>query len=148
MNQKSNEQQTLDGMPTRVLLVEYTKDITDMLELILGAEGFIVQSVENGEKANGVAAAFKPHAALVDIGLPDINGYEVARRLRQQNPAILLIAYSGWVKEEKLATNRVESNFLIKQLLSPATLALPHRRIGNQKAPKSQIFQRFYEKCG
>ena len=120
MNQKSNEQQTLDGMPTRVLLVEYTKDITDMLELILGAEGFIVQSVENGEKANGVAAAFKPHAALVDIGLPDINGYEVARRLRQQNPAILLIAYSGWVKEENLQLSQ-EAGF-DHHLVKPAEI--------------------------
>jgi len=93
-------ERTLQEPPIRVLLIEYAKDITDMLELVLKMEGFTVQSAENGAEGLRLAAEFQPDAAVVDIGLPDMDGYEVAQKLRQLNPAILLVAYSGWIKEE------------------------------------------------
>ena len=85
---------------TRILVVDDEADITDVIKTLLEMEGKEVETANTGESAIEVATAFKPEVALVDIGLPDIDGYEVARRLRAAYPAIFLIAHSGWGAEE------------------------------------------------
>ncbi|RZA33529.1 MAG: response regulator, partial [Lysobacteraceae bacterium] len=85
------------GKPS-VLLIEDNEDGREMMATMLAAHGFPVATAADG--LLGVAAALEacPAAALVDIGLPGIDGYEVARRLRH-DPAtrgIRLIALTGY----------------------------------------------------
>jgi len=89
------------GKPT-VLLIEDNEDGREMMATMLGVHGFPVVQAADG--LQGVSQAFeqRPDAALVDIGLPGIDGYEVARRLRA-DPAtsgIRLIALTGYGLEE------------------------------------------------
>ena len=57
---------------------------------------------QNGPAAIELASKFQPHIALIDIGLPEMNGYEVARRLRQLPDVskTLLVAITGYGREE------------------------------------------------
>lgn len=68
-------------MPT-ALVIEDDDDIRRLLEVVLQQEGFTVRAAANG--ADGIAAleAAPPDLALVDVGLPDMEGYEVVRRSR------------------------------------------------------------------
>jgi signal transduction histidine kinase/CheY-like chemotaxis protein len=84
----------------RVLVVDDNSDAAQMLEYLLTTENHKVRTANNGRDALTVADKFEPEIVLLDIGLPDLSGYEVARRLRQKNPASLLIAVSGWGQEE------------------------------------------------
>jgi CheY-like chemotaxis protein len=61
-----------------------------------------VRTVHNGVQAQEEAAAFHPDIILLDIGMPHINGYEIARRIRQQwwSKDVVLIALTGWGQDE------------------------------------------------
>jgi signal transduction histidine kinase/ActR/RegA family two-component response regulator len=82
----------------RILVVEDNEDGRHMMETLLTLEGHIVRTAATGEEAVRVALEWLPDIALVDIGLPDIDGHEVARRLRglfPDNPP-KLVAISGF----------------------------------------------------
>jgi len=96
----------------RVLVVEDNEDGRRMMETMLKLEGHEVRTASTGESAVQSVAAWLPDVALIDIGLPDIDGHEVARRLRklplQSSPK--LIAVSGFGQQSDL--NRAyESGF-------------------------------------
>jgi len=82
----------------RILLVEDNEDGRRMMETMLTLEGHIVRTASTGEAAIQVALEWQPDVALIDIGLPDIDGHEVARRLRalalETSPK--LVAISGF----------------------------------------------------
>jgi signal transduction histidine kinase/ActR/RegA family two-component response regulator len=82
----------------RILLVEDNEDGRRMMETMLMLEGHTVRTASTGEEAVRVALEWRPDVALVDIGLPDIDGHEVARRLRAQLPdhSPKLVAISGF----------------------------------------------------
>jgi signal transduction histidine kinase/ActR/RegA family two-component response regulator len=91
----------------RVLLVDDNTDMTEMLAASLEASGHETASANDGLEALEVAGRFSPDVAFVDIGLPSIDGYEVARRLRAQLEApVVLIAMSGYGQEEDRALSR------------------------------------------
>lgn len=81
-----------------MLIVEDNRDVREMTCLMLSEHGFAVHAAEDGESGLHVAAAAQPDIALVDIDLPGISGYEVARRLRQApaTAGIRLIAVTGY----------------------------------------------------
>lgn len=96
-----------------VLVVEDNDDGRDMLSAMLGLHGFRVTAARDGEEALRLAAAEWPDAALIDIGLPGISGYELARRLRQHSAAgIRLIALTGYGLDED-RRNAAEAGFSI-----------------------------------
>ncbi|MDQ3434884.1 MAG: response regulator, partial [Actinomycetota bacterium] len=72
----------MDRSP-RVLVVEDDRDIADVLRRSLGMEGYEVRLAGDGEEALAGAADFSPDAVVLDLGLPKIDGLEVARRLRE-----------------------------------------------------------------
>lgn len=83
--------------PRRILLVEDNEDARGMLREALARKGHDVQDAEDGETGLALAAARRPDVAVIDIGLPDMDGYELARRLRQSmDGTISLIALSGY----------------------------------------------------
>jgi len=85
------------GKPS-VLLIEDNEDGREMMATMLAAHGYPVYQAADGLQGVSQAQACKPDAALVDIGLPGIDGYEVARRLRADPAtcAIRLIAVTGY----------------------------------------------------
>jgi len=86
----------------RVLLVEDNPDAADSLALLLEVLGHRVRSVHDGVTALDAARANPPDVMLVDIGLPGMDGYEVARRIRR-DPALkntVLIALTGYGRDE------------------------------------------------
>jgi signal transduction histidine kinase/ActR/RegA family two-component response regulator len=82
---------------SRILIVEDNDDARAMLHELLAMSGHDVHEAANGQSAVAVAARLQPDIAIVDIGLPDIDGYEVARRLDAQSGGrIALIALTGY----------------------------------------------------
>jgi two-component system, chemotaxis family, CheB/CheR fusion protein len=80
----------------KVLTIEDNRDAADALALLLSGRGHEARAAYNGGSALEAAREFKPDVAIVDIGLPGIDGFEVARRLRELLPTITLVALSGW----------------------------------------------------
>ncbi len=82
----------------RILVVEDLPDVAEGMQMILELWGHDVQVVEEGVEALGVAATFLPDVVLLDIGLPGMNGYEVAQHLRKmpQLADTVLIALTGY----------------------------------------------------
>jgi len=83
---------------SRVLVVDDNMDAADMLVMMLQMFGHEVQAAYTGQTALETAVEYRPDVVLLDIGLPDMNGYEVARRLRQQPQTkdVRLIAMTGY----------------------------------------------------
>jgi DNA-binding response OmpR family regulator len=79
-------------------VVDDTQDAAEALAMILELEGYEVAVAFGGLQAILVFESFRPHIAIVDIGMPDVDGYAVARRIRQMHwgAAIHLIAFTGW----------------------------------------------------
>jgi signal transduction histidine kinase/CheY-like chemotaxis protein len=85
----------------RVLVVDDNLDAAEMLATLLELRGHEVRMAHTGPDALEVAAAFAPQIVFLDIGLPGLNGYEVARRLRAAHaPAPMLVAVTGWGTDE------------------------------------------------
>jgi CheY-like chemotaxis protein len=87
-----------EGIGARsVLLVEDNDDARQMLQAALTLGGHDVRAAPDGESALALAAESSPDVALIDLGLPDISGYEVARRLRATGGGrMTLIALTGY----------------------------------------------------
>jgi CheY-like chemotaxis protein len=85
-----------------VLIVEDNDDARRMLEAALALEGHVVRSAANGKSGLALADQTRPDVALIDIGLPDIDGYEVARHLRAKHNGrrISLVAVTGFGQPE------------------------------------------------
>ena len=86
----------------RVLVVDDNQDSSETLALLLRLQGHEVEVANDGPAALAKAAAFRPMLILLDIGMPGMDGYEVARRLRQ-TPGLentVLTAVTGWGQEE------------------------------------------------
>ncbi len=92
----------------RVLVVDDNEDGAEMLSRSLEALGYVVRVAHDGPSALRAAAAFAPELALLDIGLPVMDGYEVAERLRQEPGLanILLVAITGYGQESDRQRSR------------------------------------------
>ncbi|WP_254508733.1 hybrid sensor histidine kinase/response regulator [Anatilimnocola floriformis] len=86
----------------RILIVDDNRDAASSLAMLLKITGNTLQLAHDGEEAVQVAEAFRPQLILLDIGLPKMNGYEVARIIRKQpwGRDIKLVALTGWGQEE------------------------------------------------
>jgi DNA-binding response OmpR family regulator len=82
-----------------ILVVEDEPNIAELIELYLSREGYQVFTADSGEAALRAVAEHRPRLVVLDIGLPDIDGLEVCRRLRQTStiPVIFLTARDGEV---------------------------------------------------
>jgi PAS domain S-box-containing protein len=88
--------------PLRILLADDNRDACESLELLLNLEGHEVRVTYDGEAALAALAGFRADIALLDIGMPGKNGYEVAAEIRKQpwGAAIHLVALTGWGQAE------------------------------------------------
>jgi PAS domain S-box-containing protein len=89
-------------LPRRVLVVDDNRDAADSLARLLNVVGAETRAVYSGANALQILETYRPAVLLVDIGMPDIDGYELARRVRQ-NPKykdLKLVALTGWGQQE------------------------------------------------
>jgi two-component system CheB/CheR fusion protein len=86
----------------RVLVVDDNRDSADLQATLLHHNGYQVEAAYNGADALKAALRFRPDVILLDIGLPEIDGYEVAYRIRQHDvlKGIVLIAMTGYGQPE------------------------------------------------
>jgi signal transduction histidine kinase len=108
--QQANEQQELGRLieplpPRRILIVDDSRDGGESLSVLLRVLGSDVHLVHSGTAALQAVGSFKPDVVLLDIGMPGMDGYEVARRIRADsaNRGMLLIALTGWGQDEDRA---------------------------------------------
>jgi CheY-like chemotaxis protein len=82
----------------RVLVVDDNPDAADTTQLLLEIRGHVVMTAYDGRSALEVAVTFRPEVVLLDIGLPDLDGFELAKKLRQVPNArdAVLVALAGW----------------------------------------------------
>ncbi len=104
----ATEQMYPKGPPRRVLVVDDNADTADSLATLLRRDGNEVRVAYDGPSALELATEYKPDVGLLDIGLPGMSGYELARELRKidgENP-MLLIAITGYGREEDFRESR------------------------------------------
>jgi CheY-like chemotaxis protein len=130
----SNEHQKIDspaGKPKRILVVDDNKDAADALVLFLQYAGHAVRCVYDGRSALEVASEFMPEVVLLDIGLPDMNGYELAQHLRHQSERgpSTLIAVTGYGQERDhaLSADKGIDHYLVKPVDTAELLRLLNR---------------------
>lgn len=81
----------------RVLVVDDNEDAAMSLAMMLDVLGYDVRTAHDGLEAVKAADEFQPEAALLDIGLPSLSGYDVARHIRDhRGEEVLLVAITGW----------------------------------------------------
>jgi CheY-like chemotaxis protein len=86
----------------RVIVADDNKDAADALAMLLELAGHEVRVAHGGRAALSLAQTFRPDVAILDIGMPDLSGYEVAAQLRREpwGVAIVLIALTGWGRDD------------------------------------------------
>ena len=86
----------------RILVVDDNHDSALSQAMMLSIMGHETRTAHDGESAVSTAESFLPDVVLLDIGLPLLNGYEVAQRIREQpwGASMFLIAVTGWGQEE------------------------------------------------
>ncbi|RYD38563.1 MAG: hybrid sensor histidine kinase/response regulator, partial [Verrucomicrobiaceae bacterium] len=88
------------ALPKRVMVVDDGKSTVQVISLFLQMEGMETSVAYDGEEAIRVAGDFKPDMVFMDLGMPKMDGFEAARHLRAAHPDALLIALSGWGRDE------------------------------------------------
>jgi CheY-like chemotaxis protein len=113
----------------RVLVVDDDPAVADSMMVLLQLDGHEVRTVATGQEALEVARSFQPGLILLDIGLQGMDGYEVARRLREQQPEnakMQLVAVTGYGHEASRLRSK-EAGFdrhLVKPVDPEAIIAL------------------------
>ncbi len=106
------------NMRLKILLVDDQHDAIELLSLLLGLDGHEARTAENGPEALRIAANWKPDLVLVDLGMPGMNGYEIASCLRQlpglENSRV--VAVSGYAAEWDLLTAAGIDHHVLKPL--------------------------------
>jgi PAS domain S-box-containing protein len=123
--------------PRRVLIVDDNADAAETMEILLKSIGHKVRVACDGIHALRAATDFRPHVVLLDIGLPGMDGYEVARRLRALgNGPMSIVAVTGWGQESDKQKSQ-EAGFDL-HLVKPISAADLAKAISDAPAPSSR----------
>jgi PAS domain S-box-containing protein len=125
----------------RVLVVDDNQDSADSLGMLLRMMGHEVEVASDGQEGIAVAGRLRPDIAILDIGMPKMNGYELAQKIREQPWAkdLVLVALTGWGQDEHRRRS-AESGFkhhltkpvdfdALQQILAATDACLPDRRL-------------------
>jgi PAS domain S-box-containing protein len=128
-----------DALRRRVLVVDDNVDAAESIAMILRLSGYDVRCTHDGMTALDAARSYHPHVVVLDIGLPGISGYEVARRLRldpefEETPLVAVTGYGQEVDRRRSEragidyhlTKPVDPNALQQLLAQPPPHGKPH----------------------
>jgi CheY-like chemotaxis protein len=123
----------------RILVVDDNRDAAESLRMMLELLGADVRVAYNGRDAIARFAECQPTAMLLDIGMPGMDGYEVAReiRARADGSTALIVALTGWGQEDDRRRSR-EAGF-DHHLVKPADLETLERVLGSTRASAASI---------
>jgi two-component system OmpR family response regulator len=130
--------------PLRVLVVDDEPNIADVISMALRYEGFDVETAANGQEALAGVESYRPHLMVLDIMLPDMEGFEVARRLggeRAELPIVFLTARD--TQEDKIrglttgGDDYVTKPFSLEELIARIRVIL--RRAGHASGGTSRL---------
>lgn len=112
-----------DIHPLRMLVIDDNQSAADALAKLLSIRGHIVETAYSGTSAIEAAPVFEPEVVLLDIGLPDMEGYDVARALRAQpeTSSAVIIALTGYGQDSDI--KNAERAGFNHHLTKPAGLA-------------------------
>jgi len=133
-----------DGALHRILVVDDEPNIVELISMALGFNGFTVESAANGREAIAKAASFKPHLMILDVMMPDMDGFEVAKRLGAQRAGIPIIFLSARDStQDKVrglsggGDDYMTKPFSLQELIARVQTVL--RRTGQAGAQSSQL---------
>ena len=109
----------------RILVVDDNHDSALSMAMMLQIMGHDTRTAHDGESAVSTAETFLPEVVLLDIGLPKLNGYEVAQRIREKTwgQSMYLIAVTGWGQDEdRQRSSEVGLNLHMVKPVEPAAL--------------------------
>ncbi|HET7670098.1 MAG TPA: response regulator [Burkholderiales bacterium] len=118
----------------RVLVADDNRDAADSLQRVLALSGHEVRVAYDGESAVRTGEEFRPRVAILDIGMPGMNGYEVARELRTRHGRqVTIVALTGWGQEadRRKATEAGFDHHLTKPV-DPGTLDILLAQVSKQ----------------
>jgi signal transduction histidine kinase/CheY-like chemotaxis protein len=121
----------------RVLIVDDNADAADSLALLLQFEGHVTKVVYSGEEALAIIEPFKPDIAFLDIGLPEMTGYDLARHIRKmpQLKPVRLIALTGYGQMED--QQRAQAAGFDGHLVKPVALSALKQAIGGMSQARA-----------
>jgi CheY-like chemotaxis protein len=106
-NVQTSDRTQQETVAHRVLVVDDNPDAADSLAMLLQALGNDVRVAYDGEEAIDKALDFSPEVVLLDIALPKVHGYDVAKRIRgAKGRDVVLVAVTGWGHEEDRRRSR------------------------------------------
>lgn len=96
------------GHERRLLVVDDNRDAATSMAMMLRLVGYDVRTASDGLKAVATAESFQPQVILMDLGMPNLSGYEATRRIREQpdGQAVTIIALTGWGQESDRIRSR------------------------------------------
>lgn len=97
---------TEPSAPLKVLVVDDDRDAAYPVVTVLGWSGVETRSVASGQEALATLAQWRPDVALLDLGMPGMDGYALARHMAHTHPAVKLIALTGWGQPDDIARGR------------------------------------------
>jgi len=108
-----------------ILMIEDDADAREVLQISLEAEGQLVRVAANGDDGIALAAATRPDVVFIDLGLPGLDGFEVARRLRALlGTTVRLIALTGRTEDREATAAAGFDGHLLKPVGADAIIAL------------------------
>lgn len=122
----------------RVLIVDDYPDAADATCMLFTRLGHLCRCAISGAHALDEATAFLPDVAIIDIGLPDMTGYEVARALRQRHGAtVYLVALTGWGQPED-RRRAIDAGF-DEHIVKPATAQVLNELLAAAERRRDQL---------
>lgn len=109
----------------RVLVVDDRAETAKILARLLEVSGFEPHAATSGARALEAYATVRPQAVLLDLGMPDMDGFEVCRRIRQMpdSAAVLIVIVSGYDQDEqKVKAMEAGANFYVVKPVDGAKL--------------------------
>jgi two-component system KDP operon response regulator KdpE len=113
----------------RVLVVDDERSIRRFLRVSLGARGYDVREAETGELGLSAVASFRPDLVILDLGLPDVDGVEVIRRLREWSEVPVIVLSVRDAEEQKVAALDAGANDYVTKPFGEGELAARIRAV-------------------